>query len=305
MQEKSQSLDMNASMWSGLPLIREAETEASDNDGEEGDEREVRENTRREGWEEEALPEEGEGKDEEVREKGEDSAHEHQIEAENREEEFVEEEGHEWIQVQGDGWTEQLITETEDGRQTWEGHTVREAEIEVEEEEGEGEEEVGGRVTEEGWQERYVGEEGEEPEITVAPFGQTEDDLRASNNALDLASQEAEPVVPETEDDTQNLYATIPESHKAKKRLNMMKEAQKRERNARKEKLKIEERQEKQRRKERERERKAREKQRKKGSKLQDEMALANTMRLHEVDTSTEEGRAKAQFIDAATAAIF
>ena len=85
----------------------------------------------------------------------------------------------------------------------------------------------------------------------------------------------------------------------------MMKEAQKHERNARKEKLKIEERQEKQRRKERERERKAREKQRKKGSKLQDEMALANTMRLHEVDTSTEEGRAKAQFIDAATAAIF
>ena len=261
-------MDLSVQMWSGgLPLIHEGETEDSD-DEEDGEREGGREGER--GWEEEGSVTEEEGG-----------------------------EGDGWAQAQGDGWEERLIP-------------VREAEVEVEEEEESESEESEGEeagvrrrhVTEDGWQERYVGEEREEPDISPAPLGQADDELGASNNALDLASQEeAESVAPET--DTQNLYATIPESHKAKKRMKMIKEAQKRERKARKEKLKMDQRAEKQRRKERERERKARERERKKGSTLQDEIALGNATRLHDVDTSTEEGRTHAKFIDAATAAIF
>ena len=103
-------------------------------------------------------------------------------------------------------------------------------------------------MTVEGWQKRYVGEEDEEPEITPAPLEEPEDDLRAFNNALDLATQGAEPGDPETEQDTENLiYTTIPESYKAKKRMKMMKDAQKQDRKAQKEKCKMEERAERER----------------------------------------------------------
>ena len=264
---------MNANMWTGLPLIREAEREYS-----EGSEDERQADKRQKGDEGEREGEErlGEG---------------------------------EWVQVQGDGWEERLIQEeADDGQQG-----AREAE--EEDEDGEGGRwdrrtrvAMRHRVTKEGWRERYVGEEWEEPEIGPAPLGQMDDNLGASNNSLDLTRQGVEPVALETEDDTQNLYATVPESHKAKKRVKMMKEVQKRERKARKDKRKTEEKAERERRKARERERKLREKERKKTAKeikLRDDMGLGNVMRLHNVDTSTSQGKAQAQFIDAATAAIF
>ena len=275
---------MSANVWTGLPLIREAEREYSE---ESEDERQADERQRG-----------GEG----------------EREGEERQGGLG---GGEWVQVQGDGWEERLIQEEADAARWGEGAT-REAEEEGED--GEGEDGEGGRwdrrtrvpvrhrVTKEGWRERYVGEEWEEPEIGPAPLGQMDDNLGASNNSLDLTSQGVEPVPLETEDDTQNLYATIPESHKAKKRVKMMKEVQKRERKARKDKRKTEEKAERERRKARERERKLREKERKKAAKeikLRDDMGLGNVMRLHNVDTSTSQGRAQAQFIDAATAAIF
>ena len=268
---------MSANVWTGLPLIHEAEREYSEGseDGREADERqrdgegEREGEERQEGW--------GEGA---------------------------------WVQVQGDGWEERLIK-----KEAHDGGGEAEEEEEEEEEDGEGGRwerrqrvVVRRRVTKDGWQERYVGEEGEDPEIGPAPLGQTEDNLGASNNSLDLTSEGVEPVALETEDDTQNLYATIPESHKAKKRVKMLKDAQKRERKARKDKRKMEEKAERERRKTRERERKVREIERKKAAKeikLRDDMGLGNVMRLHDVDTSTSEGRAQAQFIDAATAAIF
>ena len=263
---------MNAKMWTGLPLIREAETECSDGSvqGGEAGGREERGGEGETGWGEDEMGE--------------------------------------WVQQQGDGWEVPLVPEES---HTWgEEGTTREAEQE-EEEEGEERKGVvdGGKrrhVTSEGWEERYVGEDGEDPEIMPAQLGQIEDELRASDNSLDLASQRVEPVSLETEDDTQHLYATVSASHKAKKRIKMMKEAQKREMKARKEKHKMEERLEKERRKARERERKAREKERKTGgTKLRDEMGLGNVVRLQDIDSSTHTGRAQAQFIDAATAAIF
>ena len=283
-QDKSQSLDMSANVWTGLPLIREAEREYS------------------EGSDEERLAEkEGQRKGKGGGLGAGDGGEGRETEVEGKQEGRGEEEG-DWVQVQGDGWEERLIQDE------WRKGTTREAE-----EEGlSGEWEGGGggrNVTEEGWQERYVGEEGEEPEITPAPLGHTENDLRASSNSLDLAnhdlSQGAEPVA---EQDTQNLiYATIPESYKVKKRVRMLKEAQKHDRKARKDKRKMEEKLERERRKVAAKERKVQEKERKKNSdaKLREDMGLGNIVRLEDIDGSTHQGRAQAQFIDAATAAIF
>ena len=161
------------------------------------------------------------------------------------------EEREEWVQEERDGW-EKRLEEVDRGQKWSEEGIPREAEEEEEDEGGSREwrarEGRRNNVTVEGWQERYVGEEGEEPEITPAPLEEAEDDLRASNNALDLATQGAEPGDPETEQDTENLiYATIPESYKAKKRVKMMKDAQKQDRKARKEKRKMEERAERER----------------------------------------------------------
>ena len=280
-QEKSQSLDMNAEAWTGLPLIKEAEREKSS--GSEDERAGQREGEQQDGEGERGLMEESYDDDE-------------------------------WAQGVGDGWEEQLIQrgggEEADGGM-WGEDTPREAEQEEEEDE---EEEKGTegrlrRYTNEGWEERYVGPEGEEPlEITPAPLIQREDELGASHNSLDLVNQdEAEPVAPETEDDDkQHLYAKIPETHKAKKRIKMMKEAQKQERKARKLKRKMEKKEEKTRRKAMEKERKERGKQQKTGVvKLQEEMGLGDAMRLQDVDTSTVAGRAQAQFIDAATAPFF
>lgn len=270
---------MNADVWTGLPLIREAEKEGSE-DG--------------------RLAEDGAGSKE--------------MENEERKE-VLGEEGEEWRQEQGDGWKKQLVEEEVNrGRRWGEEGIPREAEEEEEEEGGSGEwrgrEGRTNNVTPEGWQERYVGEEGEEPEITPAPLEQAEDDLRASNNSLDLATQGTEPGALETEQDTENLiYATIPESHKAKKRVRMMKDAQKRDMKARKERRKMEERAERERRKAITKQRKQQEKERKRLSKemkLRDEMGLGNAMALHDVNTSpTQQGIAQAQFIGAATAALF
>ena len=156
-------------------------------------------------------------------------------------------------------------------------------------------------------QEGYAGEKEEEPEIVPAPPEPREDDLRASSNSLDLSSQE--PGAAETgQDDQQLIYATVSETHKAKKRAKMMKEAQKRELKARKDKRKMEQKTERERRKKAAKERKQREKERKKMAKERQErmdMGLGNVVHLHEVDTSTKQGKAQAKFIDAATAAIF
>ena len=283
-QDKSQSLDLNANVWTGLPLIREAEREQSEGS----------EVSRGEEW----LREE------------EDGHREGYPEVEEEEEE-------EFVQGKGDGWEEQLIRQDAEqgaGGETWREDATREAEQEEKEEEEEEREGEGNgvgrkrRFTDEGWEERYIGEEGVDSlEITPAPLRQTEDELGASQNFLDLASQEeAEPVAPETEGDTEHLYAKIPESHKAKKRLKMMKRAQKEERKARKQKRKEEEREEKARRRAREKEREAREKERKKGAvKLEEDMGMERAMRLQDIDTSTAAGHAQAQFIGAATAKFF
>ena len=288
-QEKSQSLDMNAEVWTGLPLIKEAEREYSDGCSDDG-----------RGGEEER--ERGEGDRGEL---GEGVRHEGRVEGELGEEGYEQE----WFQGGGDGWEQRLIQQEEvdeGGEQPWEEDGAREAEQEEEEEGDEsGGEDKKRRYTDEGWEERYVGEEEEEPpEISPAPLP-PRDELGASQNSLNLASHEVEHVAPETEDDTQHLYATVPESHKAKKRMKMMKEAQKQERKARKQKWKMEEREEKARRKARERERKAREKSKKGLTKLQEEMGLGEAMRLQDIDTSTPAGRAQAEFIDAATAPFF
>ncbi|CAI8048342.1 hypothetical protein GBAR_LOCUS26684, partial [Geodia barretti] len=194
---------MNVNMWPGLP--QEAEWESSEVGGEEREEGRMEEGVRGGGGVEGGYGEEG----------------------------YVEvEEEEELGQGQGDGWEEHLIRqEAREGEgETWGDGNARE-------------EEGLGRYTNEGWEERYVGEEGEEPlEITPAPLRQTADELGASQNSLNLTTQEeVEPVAVETEDDTQHLYAKIPEAHKAKKRLKMMKQAQKEERKARKQKLKMEE----------------------------------------------------------------
>ena len=300
-------------MWSGLPLIREAEVEHSDNSEDE-----------RHSGEEEGEGERGEeGGEERVvwGERGREMVHKRYSEeeegergkegGEEREGEMVhesqevwatEEEREDWIQPQGEGWKVPLIHEGGGGEERWGEGAAGEIEEEREEGEGEGKRR---RVTNEGWEERYVGEEGEEEvDITPAPNEQQpEDELRASSNSLDLASQEAEPVAPEAEEDTQHLYATVPATHKAKKRMKMMKEAQKREQKARKQKRKMEERAEKEQRKEREKERKTREKERK-SARLRDEMGLGNIMRMQDGDTG-HRGRAQAHFIDAATAPLF
>ena len=277
---------MNAEVWTGLPLIKEAEREYSDgsDDGRGGEEERER----------------GEGDRGEL---GEGVGHEGRVEGELGEEGYEQE----WFQGGGDGWEQRLIQQEEvdkGGEQPWEEDGAREAEQEEGDESG-GEDKKR-RYTNEGWEERYVGEEEEEPpEISPAPLP-PRDELGASQNSLNLAShEEVEPVAPETEDDTQHLYATVPESHKAKKRMKMMKEAQKQERKARKQKRKMEEREEKARRKARERERKVREKNKKGLTKLQEEMGLGEAMRLQDIDTSTPAGRAQAEFIDAATAPFF
>ena len=292
---------MNVNMLPGIPLIREAERESHDGSGDErGGEREEEEHGGRgeveDGWPEEPHREEV------------------YAEAEEEEDEEEEEEEEEVVEGQGDGWEQRLIRQ--EAGEGWGEGTAREAEQEVEEEDEEEEEEEEEReprgeglgrkrrYTNEGWEERYVGDEGEEPlEITPAPL-QTPDDMGASENSFDLATQEeVEPVATETtEDDTQHLYAKVPETHKAKKRLKMMKQAQKEERKARKQKMKMEAKEEKVRRKAREKERKDQERQRKKGLvRLQEDMG----MRLQDIDPSTATGRAQAQFIDAATAPFF
>ena len=69
--------------------------------------------------------------------------------------------------------------------------------------------------------------------------------------------------------------------------------------------------QEKMRREQKKREAKAHqqaEKERKKRQKEEDrrhQLGLGNVVRLHEIDLSSQKGKAQAQFIDAATAAIF
>lgn len=281
---------MSANVWTGLPLIREVEREVSEDGGQQ-----QMEDKGEEGGEREGGKAEGE------------------MEAEEKKEGWEEEEGEGWVQVQGDGWEHRLIDEIDKGQQWHEGQP-REAEEEEEDEGGSGEwrgrEGLRNNVTAEGWQEQSVGEEGEEPEITPAPLGQAEDDLRASNNSLDLATQGVEPGPPNTEQDTDHLiYATIPETHKAKKRVKMMKEAQKRDMKARKEKRKMEERAERERRKAFTKQQKQQEKERKRLSKemkLREDMGLGNTMALHNVDPSSlQQGNAQAQFIGAATAALF
>ena len=266
---------MNVNMWPGLPQTEKVPSEAAGEGDREEDKME-------------------EGVRDEVEERG--------MEGGYGEEGYVEvEEEEEEVQGQGDGWEQHLIRQEAhegEGGMWGERSMTREAEEEVEEEEEEEEMEGEGlgRYTDEGREERYVGEEEEAaPEITPAPLDQTADELGASQNSLNLA--------PETEDDTQQLYATIPESHKATKRLKMMKQAQKEERKARKKKLKMEEKEEKARRRAREKERKEHEKQRKKGIvELQD---MGEVMKLHGLDTKTSAGRAQAQFIDAATASFF
>ena len=292
-QDKSQSLDLTADIRTGLPLIRESEREYSGESGEE----------------EGGGQGEGEGEEGEEEERQGEEGEEEGEEEEGEEEE--EQEGWEEEEREREGWEERLIQDDTDREESRGMGTIREAE---EEEDGEGEEvRRKGTDREEGWQERYVGEEGEEPEITPAPPELTEDDLRASNNSLNLTSpnlsQGAEPVSPETEQDTQNLiYATVPESHKAKKRIKKLKDVQKQEMKARKDRRKMEERAERERRKMAAKERKAREKERKRqirDGKLREDVGLGNVVRMHDIDTSTMSGKAQAQFIDAATAAIF
>ena len=321
-QDKSQSLDLTADIRTGLPLIRESERECSGESGEEegggqgqgegeGESGEEEGGGQGEGeWEGEEGEEEGGGQGQGEGE-GE-SGEEEERQGEEGEEEGEEEEEQEgWEEEEREGWEERLIQDDTDREESRGMGTIREAE---EEEDGEGEEvRRKGTDREEGWQERYVGEEGEEPEITPAPPEPIEDDLRASNNSLNLTSpdlsQGAEPVSPQTEQDTQNLiYATVPESHKAKKRIKKLKDAQKQEMKARKDKRKMEERAERERRKMAAKERKAREKERKRqiqDGKLREDVGLGNVVRMHNIDTSTKSGKAQAQFIDAATAAIF
>ena len=219
----------------------------------------------------------------------------------------------------GDGWEERLIrTGGTDGEGELRMDTIREAEEEEREEESEGEDEVDG-----GEKEKREGREGNRrgggiwedthpPEITVTPplhHHPEEDDLRASHNSLDLSQEDMSPKEHENENDDQHLvYATISDSHRAKKRMRMMKRIQKEELRMRKEKRRQEEREEKERRRMAARERKMQERERKKEvkeSKKRQDLGLGNVMRLQDVDTSTRQGRAQAQFIDAATAAIF
>ena len=222
---------------------------------------------------------------------------------------------------EGDGWEERLLkaevaaaAAAKDRERDWGMGTIREAE-----EESEGESEVDGDGGGEGMEggggggrvmSRREGGIWEEPEITAAAPNESEDDeLAASNNTLDLSQENLSPKENETERDDQNLvYATISESHRAKKRMRMMNRMQKEELKARKEKRRLEEREEKERRKVASRERKIQEKERKREVKEKSkrmEIGLGNVIRLQDVDTSTKQGRAQAQFIDTATAAIF
>ena len=168
----------------------------------------------------------------------------------------------------------------------------------------------GGKLPEGDYRERYVGPEGEDPALVRPLPPPPEDDLKASNNSLNLTSQGPRQAGPEEtgRDDQQLIYSTVSESHKALKRARKVKELQKRELKARKDKRKMDQRMERERRRNATKERKEREKGRKKAAeqqKTREQMGLGNVVHLHEVDPTSKAGRAQAKFIDAATAAIF
>lgn len=96
--------------------------------------------------------------------------------------------------------------------------------------------------------------------------------------------------------------------HSSPSRRKMLQQQQKREMKARRDQRKM---QEKMRREQKKREVKIRQhsekelKRRQKEDNRRQELGLANVVRLHDLDLSSQKGRAQAQFIDAATAAIF
>ena len=158
-------------------------------------------------------------------------------------------------------------------------------------------------------------EESEESESSSDESG-VGNQLSASKNALDLSLDNIavlprgarDPAPESTRDNVDLLYATVPDSHKVKKRGKILQEQQKREIKARQEQRKMRERMEREQKKRESKERKALEKERKKTSKeqhMRHALGLDNVVRLHEVDLGTRQGRAQAQFIDSATAAIF
>ena len=148
------------------------------------------------------------------------------------------------------------------------------------------------------------------------------DDLAASKNALDLSLEnvsnqplstpqplyETDPAPESTQDDVNLVYSTVSAAYRAKKRAKMQKRLQEEQVKAQKSRRRMQERIHKEQKKKEERERKAMAKERrwqaKKDAARQD-MGLGNVVRLQDLDLSTRQGKAQAQFIDAATAAIF
>ena len=158
-------------------------------------------------------------------------------------------------------------------------------------------------------------EEGEESESS-SDESTAEDQLSASRNALDLSSDNiavlpqasGDPAPESTRDNVALIYATVPESHRAGKRVKMLHDQQKRDIRARRDQRKMRERMQREQKKRDSKERKALEKEQKKASKeqrMRHDLGLDNVVRLHELDLGTQQGRAQAHFIDSATAAIF
>ena len=146
----------------------------------------------------------------------------------------------------------------------------------------------------------------------------SEGELSASRNALDLSSgnlvtapyfvQTEEPRPETTRDNIDLLYASVSPRHRAQKRSKMLQEQQKREMKARRDQRKMHEKMARDKKQQEAKARQNAEKERKRQDKekhRRHELGLDNVVRLHEVDLSTQKGRAQAHFIDAATAAIF
>ena len=181
-------------------------------------------------------------------------------------------------------------------------------------EEEEGEEEEG---------EREALEEMDDMGISESSNGDPGDELSASRNALDLSLENVsiqpqmaptldphhtDPSPESSRDDVNLVYSTVPQGYLQKKRARRLKEQQAQEAKARRSHQRMQERIRKEQRKRDERERKAMEKEARRHAKdetTRKELGLENVVRLHEVDLSSRQGRAQAQFIDAATAAIF
>lgn len=150
----------------------------------------------------------------------------------------------------------------------------------------------------------------------------SDDDLVASRNALDLSSEdvsnqplsapqpfyETDPAPESTQDNVNLVYSTVSAAHRAKKRAKLQKRLQDEQVKAQKSQRRMQERIRKEQRKKEERERRAMAKERRRQAKeasARQGLGLENVVRLQDLDLSTRQGKAQAQFIDAATAAIF